>query len=70
MLTEQDQIARLYLFVVTALLAVATGYVYIEFGLCFGAGILGMLTAVAFWGVVSASSRVRNFVSGLFTSSL
>ena len=70
MALEQDVIARLYLFVVVALLAIATGYVYIEFGLGLGVYVLGALTVVAFSGLVSASQRIRKIVVAIFSSSL
>lgn len=67
---ENEHISRLYLFVVAGLLAAATGYVYLRYGLGLGAGILAALTALAYWGLVSASPRVRSFISKLFSSSV
>jgi hypothetical protein len=68
--SENEHISRLYLFVVAGLLAAATGYVYLRYGLGLGVGILAALTALAYWGLVSASPRVRSFVSKLFSSSV
>lgn len=68
--SENDHISRLYLFVVAGLLAAATGYVCLSYGLGLGAGILATLTALAYWGLVSASPRVRSFISKLFSSSV
>lgn len=68
--SEDQHISRLYLFVVAGLLTAATGYVYLSYGLGLGAGILAALTALAYWGLVSASPRVRSFISNLFSSSV
>ncbi len=68
--SENEHISRLYLFVVAGLLAAATGYVYLRYGLGLGVGILAALTALAYWGLVSASPRVRSFVCKLFSSSV
>lgn len=64
---ERDLIARLYLFVVAALLTLATAYVFFKFGPGWGSGILGGLTGLAFWGCVSTSARLRSLVSALFS---
>ncbi len=68
--SENEHISRLYLFVVAGLLAAATGYVYLTYGLGLGTGILATLTSLAYWGLVSASPRVRSFISKLFSSSV
>ena len=68
--SEPDHIARLYLFVVTALLAAATGYIYVKYGVSLGVCILAILTAVGFWGLVSASSRIRRAIAQLYSSGL
>ena len=70
MSSEHDHIARLYLFVAAGSLAAATGYIYLRFGLSLGVGILAILTVTAFWGLVSASSRIRRAIAELFSSGL
>lgn len=63
----QDLIARRYLFVVAALLALACAYVFFKFGAGWESGILGGLTALACWGCLSTPPRVRQLVSALFS---
>ena len=70
MSAEPDLIARFYLFVVAALLVLASGYTYLNYGLSTGFVILAVLAAAAFWGLVSASARIRRAITALFSSGM
>lgn len=65
--SENDHIARLFLLGISGALAAATGYVVFNYGVGLAAVILATLTGLAYWGLVSASPRVRGLVAKLFS---